>query len=57
MDCPKCKKVTEHSHKHQCAHGIPETHLDGTERFECKDCGYSMYKAEGEDQGLIFLLD
>jgi len=57
MDCPKCKKETEHSHKHRCAHGIPETHMAGSEHYQCEVCGYIMFKEEGEKQGLKFFLD
>lgn len=57
MNCPKCKTKTEAKHMHDCAHGIPETHMDGSERYECNKCGYTMYKTEGEKQGLKFVLD
>jgi len=36
---------------HDCAHGIPETHMDGSERYECAVCGYKMRKEEAESQG------
>ena len=57
MNCPKCKGLTEAKHMYDCAHGIPETHMAGTERYECVDCGYVMRKVEGEKQGLKFFLD
>lgn len=57
MNCPKCKEETEHSHKHDEAHGISGTHMDGSERYECKKCGHAMYKTEGEKQDLKFILD
>lgn len=57
MKCPKCNKKTEHLHKHDCAHGIPETHMSGSEHYECVTCGYKMRKNEAEKQGLIFTLD
>ena len=57
MKCPNCCRVTKHDHKHDCAHGIPETHMDGSERYECVNCGYVMQKEEGEAQGLKFVLD
>lgn len=57
MDCPKCKRVVEHKHMHDCAHGIPETHMTGSERYECVECGHSVRKVEGEKQGLQFVLD
>jgi hypothetical protein len=57
MECPNCQRTTEHRHLHDTAHGIPETHLDGSERYECAVCGYSMRRAEGEGQGLRFVCD
>lgn len=57
MNCPKCKKKTEHKHMHDAAHGIPETHIAGSERYVCVECGYVMRKEEGEKQGLKFVLD
>lgn len=57
MDCPKCKKETEHVHIHTCPYGIAGAHIAGTERYECKECGYAMFKEEGTSQGLEFVLD
>jgi len=57
MQCPKCEKETEHVHEHDCAHGIPDTHMSGSERYRCRVCGYTMRKVEGEKQGLKFILD
>lgn len=57
MDCPKCKKVTKHHHKHDEVHGIPGTHMDGSERYECCECGYAMFKEEASKQGLEFFVD
>ena len=57
MYCPKCEKTTEHDHKHDCAHGMFETHMAGSERYECKECGHWLGKKEAEAQGLKFVLD
>lgn len=38
--CIKCKTETVHAHMHDCAHGIPETHMDGSERYVCQSCGH-----------------
>lgn len=57
MNCPECQKKTETKHLYDAAHGIVGTHMDGSERYECGDCGYCMYKSEGEQQGLKFFLD
>jgi hypothetical protein len=34
-ECFGCEKVTSHEHLHDCAPGIPETHIVGSERFVC----------------------
>lgn len=57
MDCPECNKNTEHNHLHNAAHGIQGTHMAGSERYECKECGYAMRKEEAESQELKFVLD
>lgn len=54
-NCPKCHKNLKHMHG--TAHGMPETHIAGTERFEC-ECGFECWDAaEGEKLGLMFVLD
>jgi hypothetical protein len=55
--CDRCRRMTEHRHMHDCAHGIPETHMAGSERYRCEVCGNGVYKAEGEILGLRFTLD
>jgi len=57
MKCPRCKKEVEFKHMHNCAHGIPETHMAGTERFICSECERHIYKYEGEKLGFKFELD
>ncbi len=57
MYCPKCKEMTKHVHEHDAAHGIPGTHMSGSERYRCSECDYWMGKTEGEKQGLKFELD
>jgi len=57
MNCPKCQKKTEHSHEHHTAYGIEDTHMNGSEHYQCKECGYLMLKKEAEAQGLKFILD
>lgn len=54
--CPKCQG-TGFKHIHDAAHGIPGTHMDGSERFVCGKCDYSVYAREGKVLGFIFLLD
>jgi hypothetical protein len=36
--CLGCNTTTYHWHLHDTAHGIPETHMAGSERFQCKEC-------------------
>jgi DNA-directed RNA polymerase subunit M/transcription elongation factor TFIIS len=55
--CVNCNTMTMHTHKHDTAHGIPETHMAGTERFECDTCGYSIHKNDPEARPLRFVLD
>lgn len=55
--CPKCGKQVQFKHMHNCAHGIPETHMAGSERYECPECGHAVFKDEGEKLGLKFTLD
>ena len=57
MICPKCKNDVEFNHLHDTAHGIEGTHMDGSERYVCSICGYSIYKYEGEKYGLTYRLD
>jgi hypothetical protein len=39
-ECFGCGKVTAHQHLHDCAPGIAETHVVGSERFVCVLCGH-----------------
>lgn len=55
--CPKCKQLVTLTHLHDTAHGVPGTHMKGTERYECPLCGWTVYRAEGEKLGLRFWLD
>ena len=59
MKCPKCKKEVELKHMHDCAHGIPETHMEGSERFVCPEpeCQHHLNGDEREALGLKFILD
>lgn len=57
MICPHCEDEAELNHLHDCAHGIPDTHMAGSERYKCPSCGYAIHKSEGEKMGLKFVLD
>lgn len=43
MICPICKG-RDFRHMHDTAHGLPGTHMAGSERFECVDpnCGMQV---------------
>ena len=53
--CPDCNGST-FSHVHDAAHGIPGTHMDGSERFTCYECGRSVF-ARDNVPGFRFVLD
>lgn len=55
MKCVKCN--TELKHLHDCAHGMPEMHISGTERYECVKCGDVFYKDTGVKIGLEYFYD
>lgn len=57
IECPKCFEQVEFLHLHDAAHGIPGTHMQGSERFECSKCGYIVFKEEGTKLGFKFVLD
>lgn len=55
--CPTCRHQTRHRHLHDCAHGIPETHMVGTERFECVPCGRLTFAWSAGAERFRFVLD
>ncbi len=55
--CPNCGQKSGFYHQHDCAHGIAETHMVGTERYECKACKYKFFKTEGELHGFKYICD
>ncbi|MBI2064511.1 MAG: hypothetical protein HYT62_00435 [Candidatus Yanofskybacteria bacterium] len=55
--CARCKKETDHVHLHDAAHGIPETHMAGSERYECTACHSGIYKEDAQGLNLRFILD
>jgi uncharacterized protein with PIN domain len=57
MKCPKCREEVDFKHLHDTAHGIPETHMQGSERYVCPECQHTIWKNEGEKLGLKFILD
>lgn len=55
--CPHCRSTDGYRHLHNAAHGIPGTHMAGSERFECASCGCSLTKAEAIAAGKVFRFD
>lgn len=55
--CQKCRRITRHDHKHDCAHGIPETHEVGSERFICCACGKVTYSTDKDAKRFPFKID
>ena len=55
--CLSCEKVTYHWHLHDTAHGIPETHMAGSERFQCRPCGRTTFSFDEGAEAFPFVLD
>jgi hypothetical protein len=55
--CLTCGAVTAHRHLHDCAHGIPETHMAGSERFECTACARPTFAHSPGADTFRFVLD
>lgn len=57
IHCTSCNAVTPHRHLHDTAWGIPNTHMAGSERYECIECGHAIFAKEGAPLGLVFVCD
>lgn len=55
--CPACQAAASLRHLHDAAHGMSETHTDGSERFECEACGHVLTRDEAEGMGLEYKFD
>lgn len=55
--CPECGVSTPMDHMHDTAHGIPGTHMDGSERYQCSVCSYHLTRDEADSRGLEYVLD
>lgn len=55
--CLTCNTETYHWHLHDTAHGIPETHIAGSERFTCKACNRSTFANSPDADTFTFVLD
>ena len=50
-ECFGCGNVTAHQHLHDCADGIAETHMVGSERFVCELCEHvTRADSDGADR-------
>jgi len=56
-ECFGCEKVTSHEHLHDCAPGIPETHLVGSERFVCVLCKHVTFAGSDGASRFPFMFD
>jgi len=55
--CHTCGQLREFRHLHDRPHGIPGTHMAGSERFECTVCGETYTVGDGAPFPLNFILD
>ncbi len=55
--CLSCGATTEHRHLHDTAHGMPGTHMAGSERFECCGCGRVTFAHSAGGDTFRFVLD
>jgi len=56
-ECFGCEKVTSHEHLHECAPGIPETHMVGSERFVCVLCKHVTFAGSDGASRFPFTFD
>ncbi|MEP9389614.1 hypothetical protein [Mesorhizobium sp. KR9-304] len=54
--CHSCGQKRPFRHMHDTAHGIPGTHMAGSERFECSACGETIHAGDNDGQ-FTFILD
>ena len=57
VKCPACGQAAPMRHLHNEAHGISGTHMDGSERFECSACGYTLSREEAEGRDMEYTID
>lgn len=56
--CPTCKMENSFRHEHDTAHGIPGTHMEGSERYVCITCDLTVWPSmAGQFPTLPFTLD
>lgn len=57
MECPNCEMVTEFDHVRRTAHGLPQTHMDGSEQFVCRKCRRPLLDGQAAKLGLRYVYD
>jgi len=57
--CPSCdsSSLDQFKHVHNCVHGMPQTHLSGSERFQCRECRFALSREEAKVRGLVYTID
>lgn len=55
--CEKCGERTNHHHVHDLAHGLAGTHMAGSERFTCVQCGTTTGPNDDRAHYFIFVMD
>ena len=55
--CPYCDSTKGFRHLANTAHGIPGTHMAGSERFECKGCDKRLAREDAENIGFEYVID
>ena len=56
-ECLGCGNVTAHQHLHDCAHGIPDTHMAGSERFVCELRSHILMAMDADASRFPFQFD
>jgi len=55
--CPNCDSTEEFRHLRDTAYGMPETHMAGSERYECAACDHRLSRGECASLNLEFVYD
>lgn len=55
--CLGCGRRTPHTHWHDTAHGLRQTHMVGSERFVCEACGRATFACSPDAGTFRFVYD
>jgi DNA-directed RNA polymerase subunit RPC12/RpoP len=55
--CPLCGHTIQFKHMHDAAHGLEGTHMVGSERFECPQCGHNVFCDSKGAEKFTFIFD